>query len=268
VKHLNDETSIEEHGLKSQTFVYVILGIIVYLAIFYFVKPFPEAPANIIAEIVLIVLAGATAVAFTFVARQFKWLNTRQGQIFVLLVIGFIIWTIAESLWMGYELAPGVDPYPSIADIFYIGGYIPLALALILNIRTIKMKFKTSTLITWIVLSLAVLVVILGIEVIPILLDGFNLANFIVVLYPLEDCVIITLALVVLLKFRAGEVAKPWGLIILGFFLESIGDIIFAYVDWYETSWPAYNLYDLFFALGYVAYIASALYFLWIFKKE
>ena len=144
----------------------------------------------------------------------------------------------------------------------------PLALALFLNIQTIKVKFKRPIFVLWIALSVAVLVVILWIEVIPFLLEGLDLGTFIAILYPLEDCIIITLALVVLLKFRAGEVAKPWGLIIIGFLLEAIGDIIFAYVDWYETSWPAYNLYDLFFALGYVAYISSALYFLWIFKKH
>ncbi|HUY00412.1 MAG TPA: hypothetical protein VMV49_12700 [Candidatus Deferrimicrobium sp.] len=102
---MSDETSIEEHDLKSQIWVYAVLAIVVYLFVFYFIKPFPADPANITAEIVLIVLAGASAVAFTFVARQFKGLNTRQGQIFALLVVGFIIWTIAESFWMGYELA-------------------------------------------------------------------------------------------------------------------------------------------------------------------
>jgi hypothetical protein len=264
---LSDETSIEQHGLKSQIWVYVILAIVVYLFVFYFIKPFPADPANISAEIVLIVLAGASAVGFIFVARQFKWLNTRQGQIFVLLVVGFAIWTIAESVWMGFELA-GLNPYPSIADVFYIAGYVPLALALFLNIQTIKMKFKRNIFVLWIALSVAVLVVILWIEVIPFLLEGLDLGTFIAIVYPLADCIIISLALVILLKFRAGEIAKPWGLIILGFFLEAIGDIIFSYIDWYETSWPAYNLYDLFFALGYIAYIASALYFLWIFKRE
>jgi hypothetical protein len=75
--------------------------------------------------------------------------------------------------------------------------------------------------------------------------------------------VVIVLVLVILLKFRSGEVAKPWGVLILSFILTSIGDIWYGYANSPLGSYSiAYDPVDLFLSLGYLASIAAGLLFL------
>jgi hypothetical protein len=79
--------------------------------------------------------------------------------------------------------------------------------------------------------------------------------------YPFEDVVIIVLVLVILLKFRSGEVAKPWAVLILGFILTAVGDIWFGYATYMNTYSIAYDPVDFFLSLGYLASIAAGLLF-------
>jgi hypothetical protein len=142
-------------------------------------------------------------------------------------------------------------------------GYIPFAIALLINARTIHVKFKTSTLILWIALSLIIFVAIIIVNVVPILQHLVNPGDIVGAVYPFEDFIMIVLALVIVLKFRAGEVAKAWGLLVVGFLLEALGDILFLYEEnlgIYQAFGP-YDIVDLVLGLGYVAILASGLAF-------
>ncbi|TFG04915.1 MAG: hypothetical protein EU536_03405 [Promethearchaeota archaeon] len=261
------EKEADKKSIWSQLWIYGIFAITIFMIYFTFGRPFEIEVAIYFQEVILIVLAIIGFIVFLLVSRKFNWLSTKPGQIMFLIAIGLLLWGIAESVWMGYEIA-GEDPFPSIADVFYIAGYVPFALGLFLNIRTIKVKFKPAVLIIWLAISIAILLGILFVEVIPFLSEAPEFTTVITIIYPLADFVIIMLALVIILKFRAGDVAKPWAILLAGFILEALGDIWFTYADWMETYQPAYDIADLFFALGYIAMIASGLLFLWIYRSD
>jgi hypothetical protein len=270
---MGEASKVEKKGLWSQIWVYGVIVIAVFVLIFYIVKPIdvtlllePSGVpiAEFTGELILITLSALAALVFLLVARQFKWFETKTGQIAFLITLGFLLWTIAEAVFFGYELM-GIEPFPSIADGFYIAGYVPFAIALILNIRTVKMKFKPLTLAIWIVASVAIFLALLFVEFIPFLMEGITLDSLSLI-YPLEDFILLVLVLVIVLKFRSGEIAKPWGLLVAGFILDAIGDTWYTYISWYESELPAYNLYDLFFIFSYLAMFASGLYFIWLYK--
>ncbi len=263
---MTEQTNAEK-TIWSQIWPYIMIAITVYTLIHYIGRPYPESFAISFEEIFLIVLAFAGGAIFILVSRKFNWLNTRSGQIMFLIAIGLMLWAIAEATWMGYELA-GLEPFPSLADVFYIGAYIPIALALILNISTIKVRFSRLLFILWVSITALGLAIVLWLEVVPFLLELPTFETVIVVIYPLEDILLISLALVIFLKFKAGEVAKPWLILLSGFVIEAIGDILFSYADWYETYTEAYHVSDLFFTLGYIAMLAGGLYFLWLYRSK
>ncbi|WXG46099.1 MAG: hypothetical protein WED05_05455 [Candidatus Atabeyarchaeum deiterrae] len=256
--------NVTEKSILKSKLILIPMAIMVYLIAVYAIRPFVvEGFAWFILDLNSVVLALVAVLVFAIVAHRFGWLKTRPGQISVILVIGFILWTLAETFWLWYE-SVGLNPFPSIADFFYIAGYFPFAIALLLNIRTIHVKFKLPILILWIALSLIAFAVIAIIDVAPILQGAVNPEDIIGIVYPLEDLVIIVLALVIVLKFRAGEIAKAWGVLVLGFILEAIGDILFLYeqnTGIYQTTGP-YDIVDLILSLGYVAFIASGLLFI------
>jgi hypothetical protein len=253
----------EQKGILESKLMLIPGLMVIYLVTLFLIRPFAEGgPAWAILDSNSVVLAFVGALAFLIVSHRFGWLSTKSGQISVLITIGLLLWTVAETFWFQLE-AIGANPFPSIADFFYISGYVPFAIALLLNIRTIKVRFKTPTLIAWILLSAIMFVVIVVIDVVPILESVANLGDVIGAVYPLEDLVIVVLALVIVLKFQAGEVAKAWGFLVLGFIIEALGDILFWYEEnagIYQTTGP-YDMVDLILSLGYVAILASGLAF-------
>ncbi|MDD1777412.1 MAG: hypothetical protein LUQ65_04525 [Candidatus Helarchaeota archaeon] len=264
---MSEESTAERKGLWSQPWVYVMFAITASILLFYALKPVSEDDADWVTQIILIALAAAASVVFLLVANQFKWFNTKTGQITTLIAVGLILWVIAEILFPFQAVS-----FPTIADIFYIAGYIPFAVGLFLYIRTVKMKFKPLTFWIWVGISVALFVVVLIYEFIPFIEYGIIYPEESIwswtVVYPAEDIVILVLVFVLVLKFRSGEIAKPWIILVIGFIFNAAGDIWFSYLSWYESELSAYDLYDLFFTLAYVAMLAAGIYFLWLYKKH
>jgi hypothetical protein len=254
----------EQKGLLESKLMLIPALLVLYLIALYVIRPFAVGgPAWAILDTNSVVFALVGALAFLVVSHRFGWLSTKSGQISVLITLGLLLWTIAETIWFQLE-SIGASPFPSLADFFYIAGYIPVAIALLLNIRTIHVKFKTTTLVLWIALSLIAFTVIVVYVVVPVLQGLVNPGDIVGAVYPFEDFVIIVLALVIVLKFRAGEVAKAWGLLVVGFIVEALGDILFLFEEYqgiYQTTGP-YDIVDLILGLGYIMILASGLAFI------
>jgi len=259
------ETASEKSLLQSK-WVLVPIVLALYVAAIYVIQPFvAEGSAWLFIDIHNVILAVVGALVFALVARRFDWSSTRPGRISIIISIGLVLWALAESAWLYYEWI-GEEPFPSVADFFYITGYFPFAVALLLNIRTIRVKFKPSMLGLWIALSIVAFVSIALVAIIPIAQGEIGLDTVISMVYPFEDFMIIVLALVILLKFRSGEIAQPWGLLVLGFVLEAIGDIWFTYAQNSGTYAVPYHPLDMVLSLGYVTIIASGLFFVLMYR--
>nr|MDO8134236.1 hypothetical protein [Candidatus Njordarchaeum guaymaensis] len=259
------ETATEKSLLQSK-WVLVPIVLALYVVAIYLIQPFvAEGSAWLFIDMHNVIFAVVGALIFALVARRFGWSSTRPGLTSIIISIGLVLWVLAESAWLYYEWV-GEEPFPSVADVFYIAGYFPFAVALLLNIRTIRVKFKPSTLALWIALSIVTFVAIALLAIIPIAQVGIGSDTLISMVYPFEDFVIIVLALVILLKFRSGEIAQPWGLLVLGFVLEAIGDIWFTYAENAGAYAAPYHPLDMVLTLGYVTIIASGLFFVLMYR--
>lgn len=246
-----------------------IIGIVltIFFLVWYIFMPLPIDTAEI-AELVLFVgIAGAVTISFAIVAKQFNFLTTKSGLSMTLITIGFALWTAAEGSWLVYFMIDA-DPFPSIADVFWIVGYVLFIVAISVNARTIRMKFNQQMLGVWILLSAAIAVIVIGFDIVPLLTEGLDFEIFVTILYPIEDILVIIPALAILLKFKSGEVAKPWGVLILGFILTAVGDILYAFAENAGAYYSPYSPVDLFLMLGYVACFASALAFIALYRKQ
>ncbi len=43
-----------------------------------------------------------------------------NGRTYAVLAAGLSLWFVAEILWTYYRLGAGIDPFPSLADVFWI----------------------------------------------------------------------------------------------------------------------------------------------------
>jgi hypothetical protein len=241
--------------------------IVGFLIVWYGLKPFEFTLASIVESLIFVVLSGFATVIFTILASRFNFVRTKLGQTMFMLAAAFLLWFLAEITWFLYLLA-GMDPgVPSIADVFWVGGYIPAAIALLLNAQAIRAKFTTSTMGVWAIATILVAALVIALEVFPFVSASPDIGTLVTVIYPIFDTAIFSLALVTLLKFKSGEVAKPWAALIIGFLLTSVGDIWYTYATWTESYATAYNPVDFFLTLGYLAYVVSGILFMRLYGK-
>ncbi len=236
------------------------------LLLYFTLQPLSAEIAEMYELVQFIFLACGSTCIFVLVAKEFDFLSTKNGRTMTIIMLGFLLYTLAETTWFLFVMA-GEDPYPSIADVFWIAGYIPFIVGLGLSAKSIKMKFQKSTLVIWIVLSIVLAISVIAIDVYPLIVEEFNIETLVAVTYPIADVLVIIPALVLVLKYRSGEIARPWAILIIGFFLTAIGDIWYVFEENAGIYTSPYSYVDFFLSLGYVFFIMSGLLFLKLYRK-
>ncbi len=211
-----------------------VAGVVwVLFTIAYLAAPLGEQGRPWIADIVTLASAWTVAV-LAFVLWRGYDAREPAKRIWVLLLAGFVLWSLGETLWAYYDVQPGAEaPFPSIADLAWAVGYLPLWLALYLRYRSIEVRGGSGV---WVALvavgSIAVLVIQFILR--PIISDPEYSAfeKFLSILYPVGDLILLMGALLVSLALRGGRLSSAWQLIAAGIAVLGIADLFFVYGDW------------------------------------
>ncbi|HEY0089014.1 MAG TPA: hypothetical protein VGB37_09225, partial [Candidatus Lokiarchaeia archaeon] len=181
--------------------------------------------------------------------------------------------TIGESIYSYYELFTDIDPFPSIADFFYLIAYIPLSLALILQmVHTEITLSKKEKIVIAIIYALICVFVVVTVIVIPIqneppTLQSEVFAYFVGALYPILDLLLILCVFIVFAKIRHGKVNTAWILLLFGILMTTIADILFNWVETLDVPEQLFYPYDLLFIISYVFILSSAWTMIYLMKQ-
>lgn len=169
--------------------------------------------------------------------------------------LGTGLWVFAESFWAFYYFILNVAvPYPSLADIFYVGGYLPVMTGLLGYLNTFRVALSKRRL-GFAVGVIAVAVVLALIFILPVELAQ-NLApvQFLTdMVYPVLDLALLSLAVLSLSIFFGGSIAKWWIIFGVGAGLYVIADEFFLYQIANGTYYNG-SVDDLIFLLGYLTF--------------
>lgn len=163
--------------------------------------------------------------------------------------LGMILWTTAEAIWAIYEVGLRVPvPYPSLADAFWLLGYIPLYLALLTRYRTFRGRPSAQQ--RTVVLLVALLyTVVVPLFVIRPVIDNVGssepLRTLTSILYPLADWGLLILTLVIIFALEKGRFAAVWRLFGLGLIMSTTADIVFSYATANGLYYPSQTLNPL-----------------------
>lgn len=157
------------------------------------------------------------------------------------IMTGWALWALAETVWSGYSILEQDVPYPSLADLFWIIGYIPLGIGLSTRIRTMPVRpNRVQNVMIWTVSAVTILVTLFLIFI-PIL-QSFDpqrliesILNF---LYPLADVFLVIIILRLLFTYEEGDYGFGWRLLAIGFVTMTVADLVFAYATWNEIYYP------------------------------
>jgi signal transduction histidine kinase len=145
---------------------------------------------------------------------------------FLFLSISFISWFTAELTWNLFKHVLGIDPYPSIADFFYIAAPIFMFISLILFLQPLQNKIKKTQVIFASLISILILI--------PILIITFE-ANSkvelieiaIAMIYPIVDAILLVPAIIAILVSIQAKKNSFWIMILIGIIIFIVGDDLF-----------------------------------------
>lgn len=175
-------------------------------------------------------------------------------------------WFIAEMIWVYEELQIRENPYPSVADIFFVMGYPLLLLFFVAYLHPFKQALPKKTLLIPLAISAGILIPSLYF----VFANGTNESGLelaIGVFYPIFDAIIIVPAILGVTLFFKGQVNFMWTLICLGIICSFVADTAFLFgqnTDTYYTGNPM----DILFSWNYTLLAFGAYYHLTQFKKR
>ena len=207
--------------------------------------------------------ATALCAAVIVLFRQIR-VHSPYSKTFGFLAVGVGLWFTAEIIWTYYQLGLGIEtPFPSLADGFWLAGYVPLTYHLYRIYKTVTKKVTGGD--TMVVMSALVAAMLAFLLYLIFGISGQHqsvLELIINLAYPVLDAMLLIPAIVILWSFRRGEPAYThWVMISMFIIFVTVADIGFDYalaVDEDSASRQEW-VWDMFYNAGYLS-IAGALF--------
>lgn len=226
---------------------------------------FGKETVKVISDYMYIIITGVFVTFATMIALRFR--NTgSHGKAWMFFLGTAIAWFLAETTWTIYELVYKQNPFPSIADVFYVTGY-PLFFGFLWHyLKPVRKAITKKMVITSIIISSAVAIpsIYMSISFDP---TTPILENVLSTIYPVGDAIIFVPALIGITLFFRGEVNFTWSLVCVGIFCFTIGDLGFEYAEFTNTYYTGHPI-DIILMWAYIFFSFGILDHLRIFKKE
>jgi len=165
------------------------------------------------------------------------------------------MWFLGESTWAVCVVLLQIDPFPSLADIFYIGGYVFLFIALFLILKLFPSVSSVKKLAFSAVVSVSVSVAVGYFLLTPILTSEADLYKIVFsAAYPILDIGLFVLVFSIFMIFIEGAIGKAWFFLTLGITLQIVADLLFTYAELQGFYFEGHPL-ELFWLWGYIAFL-------------
>jgi hypothetical protein len=116
----------DRHKLASAWWVYCVSG--TGGALGYLLLPYPTAK-----DLILYPALAGSAVATIVIGARFN--RPAHSTAWYLFATSLLMFVIGDTMFAFYEHILGTDPFPSLADAFYLGAYLPLTVGLLVLAR-------------------------------------------------------------------------------------------------------------------------------------
>jgi hypothetical protein len=238
----------------------VSLVFIALCSVIYFVKPLD---VNAMRQFGDISAVAASLFALALMAYALPTFNKRDKQRtgWILLTMGIALYFLGEASWSYIELIMGVEvPFPSIADLFWLLGYIPLFVGLAIIYQRLAVKLTGREKAIFAIFGLVLILFSYVFLFRPIVQSSeiSVMEKLLDLVYPTWDIFLAVPALAVLLIYGRGLLGRTWLFIGLGFLFFTAADLLFSYLTWigkFKTG----SLVDLLWIAGYILIAISAI---------
>jgi len=225
------EDSIVPDKMSSVIDYRIILLIVGIVIAFHYISEFTmdENQKNIMFSIAPVVSILAVMIVSFNVAKRYRedWKVFFRSYIF--LGIGFAFLAVGEILYGVYDLVFDIDPYPSIADVFYGLFHIFTLLHLIVNAKYFAHK---TNILKKLVCGLIISSIIIGYVFLTFSTTddlGFDFQYGLV--FVSFNAVVIGIAIFGVMLFQSSVLGKIWRVLLVGIAALTFGDIWYYYLE-------------------------------------
>ncbi|MEJ5224729.1 MAG: hypothetical protein WHV44_09760 [Anaerolineales bacterium] len=216
----------------------------------------PSPAKEILLDLFPLTLAlGAAWLAWQIV--QAGKAERQTSRVWRLMFLAMSGWLLAEAIWLVYELQ-GLEPYPSLADVFYLLGDVFLVIFFVLQVNFIRVFIDGAK--RWIAIGALALFVLVNVVFVyaPILSSAAEtplLEVLLPILYETVYLVMLIGATNLTLALWDGLLGKRWLVITAGIWLYAFANQIFFFAEWNGLYRPdaGINWISLVYDLLYIA---------------
>ncbi|HSB83698.1 MAG TPA: ATP-binding protein [Nitrosarchaeum sp.] len=206
-----------------------------------------------------IIIPGALAVTSIYIAIK-EWKNNTENKVAILFfAVGSVSWFVAEQTWQILDVVFNQDPFPSLADVFYLFGYPFFVMFLILYLKPIKKNITKP-----IILFSAIISLVFLIPSLHVLIDYYQeeptLNIFIGFLYPILSSILLFFSLLGITFFVRGVQTYFWMFVFMGFLIDTVADTLFLFTV-LDDSYYDGQITDLLYLVGYICYITGIIFY-------
>lgn len=250
---------------KLQTKKYLLFSMVGTGFVMLFANLAGQEVTTITTNLLYVPVPGALVVLSIIIAVRFNG-QGEHGRAWFLFVGVAASWFIAEQIWIVYDLVYKTDPFPSIADIFYLTGYPFLFMFSIYYLKPLKNAISKKTIVY---LSLAAITLL-----IPSLYMVYNtdseISPFELTLalsYPIADAIVLIPALIGVILFFRGEVNFLWSLVCIAMLLNVTADTGFLITSMDGSYYTGHPI-DMLYLWAYILFSFGVCSHIQIFKKH
>ncbi len=232
---------------------FLLAGTVVNIVALFF---YPEEGSNVlISNILFIVLNLISVICLWYASISSREQSKRLSHAWLLIALSQLAFMLGDVLWFVYESVLFIEPFPSLADVFYLLCY-PLLLFGMFYIPTDKTSkldgakkwldaliiFLSAALVFWITL-IAPLTANLH--------ENTFLIQFLTLAYPAGDIMLFAALLILLYKNHKGKLQNAYLFLALSILFQIVTDILFS-VQSLTDSYVSGGWVDIGWVFGYL----------------
>jgi signal transduction histidine kinase len=214
--------------------LFLIISLIV-VTIIYQIKPFLDGSQfKFIYISTYVLIPGILLVFSTILTIKLYKQKHFQSKAFLFFTIGVSFWFVAEQIFAVYTYVYDVNPFPSLADIFYLGAYPFFIIFLLISIKPIRKLISKKIWLFSIALAFSFLI--------PSILACYNsleeteggldpFSKSIALSYPILSSLQLVPAIIGIMFMVKKEISYSWMLLLFGFLIYSVSDTFYLFSE-------------------------------------
>lgn len=250
-----------DNPINYKVILMIFTGVLVFQLILNIIPESENETVELAISVVSFVNPFAASVASFSIWTHYRGTKV-FGRAYFSLGIAYLMVFAGEMTYLVYDILLKIDPYPSIADVFFFGLYPFTIIHLILNIRFFKSDVLQKEKKWFLIIPIPIIVIYVTYAFFEISVEGIGediaFDFFYGVIFTIGSAITLSFVVLGVKIFQEGMLGTVWLLLVIGILTNTIGDVWYYHLEifgnydlhhpvnlfWYFSYWLiVYALY-------------------------